>query len=389
MELPVTQEIVFLAGKTRRAFSARRTISGAIFHLGGGKRMKKMAALFLALSMFFALTACGGHDKPAPAGESTGETTTITESTNNTANGTQGSTQNTTGSTAGGETTAATDPPATTPHVHSYSAATCTAPAKCSCGATKGSASGHNFNAATCTSPKTCRICGKTEGTAAGHSYDTAGTCTKCGAVLPEATEYISFNDIFLENYVKQSLGIQGTGKVSRYAMSQLTSLDIGENVTDVQDLKYATNLQSISINADNVKNLPVLCELSRITSVSFGFRKKTDLSFMKNMRHVERIDFNNAEIVGGDISCLISSPKLKELFYYDPNGSGIAFLRGANALERLELWHAFGENGDISVLKTLPELRTLEILTYNSASDAQRAVYAELIAKGVSVSFL
>ena len=109
----------------------------------------------------------------------------------------------------------------------------------------------------------------------------------------------------------------------------------------------------------------------------------------MKNMRHVERIDFNNAEIVGGDISCLISSPKLKELFYYDPNGSGIAFLRGANALERLELWHAFGENGDISVLKTLPELRTLEILTYNSASDAQRAVYAELIAKGVSVSFL
>lgn len=326
--------------------------------------MKKMAALFLALSMFFALTACGGHDKPAPAGESTGETTTITERTDNTANGTQGSTQNTTGSTAGGETTAATDPPATTPHIHSYSAATCT-------------------------SPKTCRICGKTEGTAAGHSYDTAGTCTKCGAVLPEATEYISFNDIFLENYVKQSLGIQGTGKVSGYAMSQLTSLDIGENVTDVQDLKYATNLQSISINADNVKNLPVLCELSRITSVSFGFRKKTDISFMKNMRHVERIDFNNAEIVGGDISCLIASPKLKELFYYDPNGSGIAFLRGANALERLELWHAFGENGDISVLKTLPELRTLEILTYNSASDAQRAVYAELIAKGVSVSFL
>ena len=144
----------------------------------------------------------------------------------------------TNGNTTGGETAATAEPPAATPHTHNYSAATCTAPAKCSCGATKGAALGHNFRAATCTSPKTCKICGKTEGTAADHSYDTAGTCTKCGTVLPEATEYITFNDIFLENYVKQSLGIQGTNQVSKYAMSKLTSLDIGENVTDVQDLK-------------------------------------------------------------------------------------------------------------------------------------------------------
>lgn len=109
----------------------------------------------------------------------------------------------------------------------------------------------------------------------------------------------------------------------------------------------------------------------------------------MKNMSNVERIRFNSAEIVGGDISCLIASPKLKDLFYYSPNGRGIEFLRGANALERLELWHAFGGNSDISVLKALPNLRILEILTYDSASDAQRAVYAELMSKGVSVSFI
>ena len=43
-------------------------------------------------------------------------------------------------------------PPATEPpHVHSFSAATCTAPGACSCGATDGSAIGHNFSGGTCT----------------------------------------------------------------------------------------------------------------------------------------------------------------------------------------------------------------------------------------------
>lgn len=348
--------------------------------------MKKIIALFLALSMLFALTACGGNNENTPTDESTGANTSTTESTNNTTDGTEDSTQGTTEA----------------PHTHSYSskvttAATCGKEGiktfTCSCGHSyteKIAATGqHSWQSATCTTPKTCNNCGKTEGTTSNHNYDNNGTCTKCGTVLPEATEYITFNDVFLENYVKQSLGIQGTNKVSKYAMSKLTSFDIGENVTDVQDLKYATNLQSISINADNVKNLNVLCNLSKITYVSLGFWKKIDISFMKDMNNVERIYFNNAEVVGGDISYLISSPKLKDLFYYNPSGSGIDFLQGANALENLELWHAFGGNSDISVLKTLPKLKTLEILTYNSTSEAQRAVYAELMSKGVSVSFI
>ena len=384
--------------------------------------MKKIIALFLALSMLFALTACGGNNENTPTDESTGATTSATESTNTTMGGTEDSTQSTTEGTTGGDTTNTTQQPTTTPptttpptttppttpptteapHTHSYSskvttAATCGKEGvktfTCSCGHSyteKIAATGqHSWQSATCTNPKTCNNCGKTEGTTSNHNYDNNGTCTKCSTVLPEATEYITFHDVFLENYVKQSLGIQGTNKVSKYAMSKLTSFDIDENVTDVQDLKYATNLQSISINADNVKNLNVLCSLSKITSVSFGFWKKIDITFMKDMNNVERIYFNNSEIVGGNISYLISSPKLKDLFYYNPSGSGIDFLQGANALESLELWHAFGGNSDISVLKTLPKLKTLEILTYNSTSDAQRAVYAELMSKGVSVRFI
>lgn len=67
--------------------------------------MKKIIALLLALSMLFALTACGGDNENTPTGESTGETTNTTESTNNATDGTEDSTQSTTESTTGGETT--------------------------------------------------------------------------------------------------------------------------------------------------------------------------------------------------------------------------------------------------------------------------------------------
>lgn len=248
-------------------------------------------------------------------------------------------------------------------------------------------ATGHSYQDATCTNPKTCNNCGVTEGSAVDHSYDYDGKCTECGTVIPEATEYITFNDAFLENYIKQSLGITGTNKVSKYDMTKLTSFDIKEGVTDVQELKYAINLQSISINSDNVQNLDVLCTLSKITYVSFGFWNKIDISFMQNMKNVESIFFNNPKIIGGDVSYLVASPKLKDLFYYSPDNRGIEFLRGATSLETLELWHALGV--DISALTTLTNLKHLEILEYGSPSDAQRAVYADLMSRGVTINFI
>jgi len=109
-------------------------------------------------------------------------------------------------------------------HTHSYTiAATCTSPAKCSCGTTNGSALGHsyggwttitpatctssgsqkrtcsrdsshtetqtisalghNYSAATCTSAMKCSRCGSTMGVALGHSY-VSGKCVRCGAII-------------------------------------------------------------------------------------------------------------------------------------------------------------------------------------------------------------
>ncbi len=70
---------------------------------------------------------------------------------------------------------------AAAPHTHSYSKANCTEAAKCSCGATNGSALGHSWQPATCKAPKTCKTCGATEGSKGDHTYIN-GVCSVCDA---------------------------------------------------------------------------------------------------------------------------------------------------------------------------------------------------------------
>ena len=72
-------------------------------------------------------------------------------------------------------------------HTHTYSDATCTKPATCSCGATKGTVLPHDYDDATCTKPATCKNCIATKGSALGHDYagatcTTPATCKNCGA---------------------------------------------------------------------------------------------------------------------------------------------------------------------------------------------------------------
>lgn len=71
------------------------------------------------------------------------------------------------------------------PHIHSFKAATCTAPKTCkSCGETEGSKADHSWTDATCNAPQKCRTCDAKKGTSLGHNYKN-GTCTRCGSKDP------------------------------------------------------------------------------------------------------------------------------------------------------------------------------------------------------------
>lgn len=106
--------------------------------------------------------------------------------TNSSNDTTSASTAPTSGTPTTEPTTAPTTAPTTEPpHMHSFSAATCTAPKTCSCGATEGEANGHNWKDATCSDPKICTVCGTTSGLTAGHNFSN-GKCTTCGKADPD-----------------------------------------------------------------------------------------------------------------------------------------------------------------------------------------------------------
>jgi len=156
--------------------------------------MKKLFTVLLSMALSFSMVAC------APVLEETKEPSSIqTEKITDSIAATPApTTVPTTKSTAAPTTAPTTEPtpaPTTVPtvsteavHIHSWKAATCTAPKTCSsCGATEAQANGHTWKEATYSAPKTCTVCNATEGNALekpgegnyhGHVY-TGGSSSK------------------------------------------------------------------------------------------------------------------------------------------------------------------------------------------------------------------
>ncbi len=88
-----------------------------------------------------------------------------------------------------------------TTHTHNFSAATCTAPKTCSCGATEGDVNGHKWIEANCTTPKTCSVCKVSEGTAKGHEWENATYSTPKKCTVCNITEGTSVEKPGKENY--------------------------------------------------------------------------------------------------------------------------------------------------------------------------------------------
>lgn len=146
----------------------------------GEDKMKKLCSLLLILCLLLSLSACG-NDKSIQDTNSGGFCVECGGEISSTDKfcgscGVSVNKTNSTDSTDSTTTESETSKPSSITHTHSYSGATCTAPAKCSCGATNGSVLGHNYSEATCTEAKKCSRCGVVEGNALGHKWQDA-TC--------------------------------------------------------------------------------------------------------------------------------------------------------------------------------------------------------------------
>ena len=195
--------------------------------------MKKVLAFLLSIAIVMSLVACNSKTTDincSKCGEPISSSASFCSSCGAALNASETETEDK--DPTASSTPSATDPVPETnatsstqaPHSHFYGKATCTAPAKCSCGATNGSALGHSYSngkcsrcgtadpnyvahshsygAATCTTPAKCS-CGATNGSALGHSYSN-GKCSRCGAADPNnvPVETICFDKISLSMIV-------------------------------------------------------------------------------------------------------------------------------------------------------------------------------------------
>lgn len=113
-------------------------------------------------------------------------------------------------------------------HKHSFSAATCTKPATCSCGQTSGTVINHSWAEATCTTAKKCKLCGKIQGEALGHRFDcwNKSQCTRCYIDNPALPTPDSFTVV----YESQTSTYNGcTVEIGDYYFSDLRDYLVGQ----------------------------------------------------------------------------------------------------------------------------------------------------------------
>ena len=127
----------------------------------------------------------------------------------------------------------------------------------------------HSFSAATCTKPKTCS-CGATEGTALGHSYN-SGVCGVCGANDPNYVKKFTYNDVkeYLIGIVKK----QGT-----YDNEEATYMgSIADDEYGYTALRYKESEDSLSLMRVTDLDI-VVCT----TKFALGNSNKLDVSYVE-----------------------------------------------------------------------------------------------------------
>lgn len=148
----------------------------------------------------------------------------------------------------------------TVKHTHSYTyPATCTEPARCSCGASYGNPLGHQMTTATCLKPSTCERCGYTEGSTVGHLYAN-GHCIWCNQLdlhsvisftlsntSAQGGKNVRFIGITIENTGFSEFIIHGSGQLIPYAGASPVTLYI----TDEDDQTY---LRAICSSQDSLR---------------------------------------------------------------------------------------------------------------------------------------
>ena len=152
--------------------------------------------------------------------------------------------------------------------------------------------------------------------------------------------EAVNFASPELERYVRDTLYIARTESVMTNDLWTITELTVPETVTEFSDLRYFTNLTSLTIHTD----------------------ASVDYSFLTELAALETLDLNGCLLSSDAISYIGGLSALKSL---NLSGCGLSNIQPLSTLSELTVLDL--SQNSISDISALTELKKLEVLDLHS----------------------
>jgi len=197
-------------------------------------------------------------------------------------------------------------------------------------------------------------------------AYDNAGNVGESPVISVTISAPVTFADFYLEQAVRNTLGIPGGQPITRADMTRLTSLDAGtRSIRNLSGLEYAINLQELDLRWNQISDISPLANLTKLQILYLNTNQISDISPLANLTNLQVLALNDNQI--SNISPLAKLTNLQWLNFYNNRISDISPLANLTNLQELYLDH--NQISDISPLANLTNLQVL-YLSENQISD-------------------
>ena len=184
-------------------------------------------------------------------------------------------------------------------------------------------------------------------------------TAPAADGASPSASDVIKFADANFKKCVTDMLGLPSDATVTKSALAGLTDvMCVGQGIVDISPIKYASNLNSFFVDANEVKNISSLAGLTELKEVGLSGNGISDISALAGLEDLGFLDIDRNKV--GDLTPLQGLHDLSVLSFADNQVRDLTPLAGLNSLWYLSL--ARNQVTDLTPLSGLSEIVTMEL---------------------------
>ena len=183
-------------------------------------------------------------------------------------------------------------------------------------------------------------------------------------------TTVVSISDSYLEEILREQMGLSPNDQLTDQDLARLTSLEIKETtfpINSLSGLENALNLESLTIqNQQSISDYSTLSSLTLLSSLEISNCGLTDISFLSSLTNLQSLNLSGNSIT--DISVLSGLTSLTSL---DLQNNQITDVNPLFSLTNLQqLWIDDNPIADTSLLNTLKNQNPNLTLYYTPADD-------------------